>query len=397
MSENAGTPAPDFTEALKILLIEQLMHIEPLEHRQIVELAGKYAPVFGLTSEQMDSVIRYVDSRLVTTMNEGVSLIDQDVDHDEDWYLKREELTWDYWTDYEQHLASEDWHPRVVNTLGDVTEKILGLLKNPNDSGEWDRRGLVIGHVQSGKTANYIGLITKAADAGYKFIIVIAGIHNNLRKQTQQRIDEGFVGRDSTPDRKRKHVGVGILNKNRKFPVSLTNTNKDFTRQIANQLVADLQGFSQPVVVVIKKNVTTLSNLYSWLKEWNTRESSQQIANVPMLMIDDEADNASINTNKPDIDPTRTNREIRRILQLFKKRCYVGYTATPFANIFINPDSADEMLEDDLFPRDFIYCLEAPNNYFGAQRVFIDEEKSQTILRTINDEYSLGTEVIIGR
>ena len=301
------------------------------------------------------------------------------------WYLKREELTWDYWTDYEQYLASEDWHPRVVNTLGDVTEKILGLLKNPNDSGEWDRRGLVIGHVQSGKTANYIGLITKAADAGYKFIIVIAGIHNNLRKQTQQRIDEGFVGRDSTPDRKRKHVGVGILNKNRKFPVSLTNTNQDFTRQIANQLVADLQGFSQPVVVVIKKNVTTLSNIYSWLKEWNTRESSQQIANVPMLMIDDEADNASINTNKPDIDPTRTNREIRRILKLFRKRCYVGYTATPFANIFINPDTENEMLEDDLFPRDFIYCLEAPNNYFGAQRVFIDEEKSQTILRTIND------------
>lgn len=156
-----------------------------------------------------------------------------------------------------------------------VKGKILGLLENPDDSGEWDRRGLVIGHVQSGKTANYIGLITKAADAGYKFIIVIAGIHNNLRKQTQQRIDEGFVGRDSTPDRKRKHVGVGILNKNRKFPVSLTNTNQDFTRQIANQLVADLQGFS--------------------------------------------------------------------------------------------------------------YCLEAPNNYFGAQRVFIDEEKSQTILRTISD------------
>lgn len=261
----------------------------------------------------------------------------------------------------------------------------MELLKNPNDSGEWDRRGLVIGHVQSGKTANYIGLITKAADAGYKFIIVIAGIHNNLRKQTQQRIDEGFVGRDSTPDRKRKHVGVGILNKNRKFPVSLTNTNQDFTRQIANQLVADLQGFSQPVVVVIKKNVTTLSNLFSWLEEMNTRESSQQIADVPMLMIDDEADNASINTNKPDIDPTRTNQEIRRILKLFRKRCYVGYTATPFSSIFINPDTENEMLEDDLFPRDFIYCLEAPNNYFGAQQVFIDEEKSQTILRTIND------------
>lgn len=384
MPDKAAAATPDFTEALKKLLIEQLMNEELIQHEQIVDLAHKYAPAFGLTAEQIDSVIRYVHSRLVTTMDEGVSLINQEVDHDEDWYLKREGLLWDYWSDYEQHMIAEDWHPRVVNTLGDVTGKILGLLKNPNDPGEWDRRGLVIGHVQSGKTANYIGLITKAADAGYKFIIVIAGIHNNLRKQTQQRIDEGFVGRDSTPDSTRKYVGVGRLNKNRKFPVSLTNTYQDFTKQVATGIVADLQGFNQPVVVVIKKNVTTLSNLYSWLKDWNTRESSQQIANVPMLMIDDEADNASINTNKPDIDPTRTNREIRRILQLFKKRCYVGYTATPFANIFINPDSADEML-DDLFPRDFIYCLEAPTNYFGARRVFMDEERSGGILRNIDD------------
>lgn len=388
MPDNAAAATPDFTEALKKLLVEQLMNVEPVQHEQIIDLAHKYAPAFGLAAEQIDSVIRYVHSRLVTTMNEGVSLINQEVDHDEDWYLKREDLPWDYWSDYKQHMIAEDWHPRVVNTLGDVTGKILGLLKNPNDPGEWDRRGLVIGHVQSGKTANYIGLITKAADAGYKFIIVIAGIHNNLRKQTQQRIDEGFVGRDSTPDSMRKYVGVGLLNKNRKFPVSLTNTHQDFTKQVATGIVADLQGFNQPVVVVIKKNVTTLSNLYSWLKDWNTRESSQQIANVPMLMIDDEADNASINTNKPDIDPTRTNREIRRILQLFKKRCYVGYTATPFANIFINPDSADEMLNDDLFPRDFIYCLDAPTNYFGAHRVFIDEEKSGTILRNIDDAES---------
>lgn len=388
MPDNAAAATPDFTEALKKLLVEQLMNVEPLPPEQIVDLAHKYAPAFGLAAEQIDSVIRYVHSRLVTTMNEGVSLINQEVDHDEDWYLKRGDLSWDYWSDYKQHMIAEDWHPRVVNTLGDVTGKILGLLKNPNDPGEWDRRGLVIGHVQSGKTANYIGLITKAADAGYKFIIVIAGIHNNLRKQTQQRIDEGFVGRDSTPDSMRKYVGVGLLNKNRKFPVSLTNTHQDFTKQVATGIVADLQGFNQPVIVVIKKNVTTLSNLYSWLKDWNTRESSQQIANVPMLMIDDEADNASINTNKPDIDPTRTNSEIRRILKLFKKRCYVGYTATPFANIFIDPDSADEMLNDDLFPRDFIYCLDAPTNYFGAYRVFVDEETSRAILRNIDDAES---------
>jgi hypothetical protein len=383
MTENT-LPSADFIEALKELLVKQLLNVEHLKIEQIVALAEQYAPVFSLGKDELDSVISYVQSRLVHTMNEGVSIIDNSTDHDEDWYQKRE-ISFNYWEDYQRQLITEDWPPRVVNTLGDVTHKILGLLKDPADSSEKDRRGLVIGHVQSGKTANYIGLVTKAADAGYKFIIVIAGIHNNLRKQTQQRIDEGFVGRDSTPDTGRKLIGVGILNKNRKFPVSLTNTSQDFTKQIANQLAADLEGFSQPVVVVIKKNVTTLQNLYSWLKELNTRAGAERIANVPMLMIDDEADNASINTNKEDLDPTRTNQEIRKILKLFKKHCYVGYTATPFANIFINPDSEDEMLHDDLFPRDFIYCLDAPTNYFGAQRVFLDEEKSEKILETIGD------------
>lgn len=104
-----------------------------------------------------------------------------------------------------------------------------------------------------------------------------------------------------------------------------------------------------------------------------------------MLMIDDEADNASINTKKEDINPTETNKQIRNVLSLFRKSCYVGYTATPFANIFINPDTEDEMLGHDLFPRDFIYCLDAPTNYFGPQKVFVDDETSENILKTIDD------------
>ncbi len=370
-------------DVIKEQLVKKLINVDGLKAEQIFDEAQKYVLKFDLEKEQLDAIVIYVRSKLLHSMNEGVSLVDNTTDHDENWYQKRT-IAFNYWEDYQQLLLNEEWHPRVVNTLGDVTDKILGLIKDPSDTSGKDRRGLVIGHVQSGKTANYIGLVTKAADAGYKFIIVIAGIHNNLRKQTQQRLDMGFVGRDSTPDSGRTLVGVGQMNRNRKFPISLTNTNQDFTKQIANQLVADLEGFSQPVVVVIKKNVTTLKNLYSWLKEWNTH-GGEQIANIPMLMIDDEADNASINTNKEDIDPTRTNQEIRRILKLFKKHCYVGYTATPYANIFINPDSEDDMLKDDLFPRDFIYCLDAPTNYFGAHWVFLDEEKSEKILETIED------------
>lgn len=364
------------------IIIMSFRNCNSVSPHEIREAATKFAPIFSVSEKDMEPVIRNVESKLVITMSQGISLVDQDADHDDEWYRTRE-IEWNYWKDYELYLTG--WSPRVINTLENVTEKILGLLKDPQEASDWDRRGLVIGHVQSGKTANYIGLVCKAADAGYKFIIVIAGIHNNLRKQTQHRIDEGFVGRSSTPDKKRKAVGVGNLIPNREYPVSLTTTNSDFNSRIASQLGADLSGFSQPVVVVIKKNVRTLKNLYNWLRELNLRDSADQIADIPMLMIDDEADYASINTKKTDIDPTRTNEEIRSILKLFKKSCYVGYTATPFANIFINPDSSAEMLGDDLFPRDFIYCLDVPTNYFGPSKVFLDEEYGDKILCTIND------------
>ncbi|KAA6405800.1 Z1 domain-containing protein [Candidatus Tokpelaia sp.] len=379
----AANEANLVSDTIKELLVKKLMSADNLERDQIIEAAQKSVAPFGLSAEQLDAIVDYVCSRLVHSMKEGVSLIDNTTDHDENWPQKRQRA-FNYWDDYKKLLLKEEWHPRVVNTLGDVTDKILGLLKDPADASEKNRRGLVIGHVQSGKTANYIGLVTKAADAGYKFIIVIAGIHNNLRRQTQQRIDLGFTGRDSTPEARRRLTGVGQMNKNRRFPVSLTNTSQDFTRRIAHQLGAGLQGFSQPVIVVIKKNVKTLQSLFSWLKNGNTF-GGEQITDIPMLMIDDEADNASINTNREDLDPTKTNQEIRRILKLFKKHCYVGYTATPYANIFINPDSENEMLKDDLFPRDFIYCLDAPTDYFGAHRVFLDEEKSGKILETIED------------
>lgn len=365
-------------------IVLALRNTSPLTVADIEQKARMLAPVFGLDDYPIEQIIKSVETKLVTTMSEGISLVDQRAEHDDAWHEKKE-ISWDYWSDYEGHLKSEGWGPRVVNTMGDVTGKILGLLKNPEDAGEWKRRGLVIGHVQSGKTANYIGLISKAADAGYKLIIVIAGIHNNLRTQTQQRVDEGFIGRNSDPNRRGKLIGVGLDHPNRRFPVTLTTTDKDFDKRIANQLGADLQVYKQPVVVVIKKNVSTLKSLYAWLKEWNTRESADKIDNIPMLMIDDEADNASINTKKEDINPTETNKQIRNVLSLFRKSCYVGYTATPFANIFINPDTEDEMLGHDLFPRDFIYCLDAPTNYFGPQKVFVDEVSSPAILRTIDD------------
>ncbi|VIO67305.1 hypothetical protein CI41S_06690 [Bradyrhizobium ivorense] len=182
----------------------------------------------------------------------------------------------------------------------------------------------------------------------------------------------------------RVRTGVGKFHGHVR-PVVLTNILSDFTKQNAQQLQAGLADWSKPVVVVIKKNVSTLRQIHSWLKDFNLQTGESQIADAPMLFIDDEADNASVNTSKPDLDPTRTNGLIREILALFRKSCYVGYTATPFANIFINPEAYDNRTREDLFPRDFIYCLDAPNNYFGAERIFLDESGETQYIRTIDD------------
>jgi hypothetical protein len=352
----------------------------PSRH-EIEAKAAALAPLLGYDGD-LRNIVAVAESTIPSRMNAGVSLVDVDAAHDEEWIHKRE-IRATYADAYGEYLRNEGWKPTGVNTLLNADgSKILGLLQDPESEGAWSRRGLVIGHVQSGKTANYMGVIAKAADAGYRFIIVIAGIHSNLRKQTQQRIDEGFVGRSSDPSN-RVNIGVGI-DRNYPNPVTLTNVNSDFNKQTADKSGAQLNDFKKPVIIVIKKNVKTLEALHTWLRELNAK-GRDRIADVPMLVIDDEADNASINTNKPDINPTATNSWIRRILRLFTKSCYIGYTATPFANIFIDPDAFDKEAYEELFPRDFIYSLDAPTAYFGPDKVFLDDISSERILRHIDD------------
>jgi hypothetical protein len=295
----------------------------------------------------------------------------------------RSEIDWYYWERYKWLLSKNGFSPNVIQSLDMVSNKIIDHLENPEKDGSWARKGLVVGHVQSGKTANYTGVITKAADSGYKVIIVLAGLIRPLRDQTQIRIDEGFIGLDSSKQLdvsslKEKRIGVGFKDYSR-TPISLTTSTQDFKNKIANQLGAQIKHFNEPVVLVIKKNVSILKNLINWLKSNNL-----ELNNVPMLLIDDEADHASINTRKEDEDPTTTNKRIRELLSLFDKNSYLGYTATPFANIFIDPESENEMLNDDLFPRDFIISLDAPSNYMGARRIF-DDDSNLDILREIDD------------
>lgn len=296
-----------------------------------------------------------------------------------------------YWTRYRKLLIQQGLPKDVVISLDTVTDTILSRLGNPNLLQQWDRRGMVVGHVQSGKTANYNGLICKAADAGYRLIVVIAGIHNNLRNQTQGRIDEGFIGRDTGRQQGKSSVGKNIIGVGQfdpsRTPVSLTNTLSDFNIGTASTNTSEIDSYKVPVVLVIKKNHRTLKNLLGWLKD-NSARGDNEMIDQPMLLIDDEADNASINTKYGKKLVTTINGQIRDLLGMFHRSCYVGYTATPFANIFIDPDQDDEMFAEDLFPRDFIIGLDAPTNYFGGSKVFIEglpEEGDPVWLRQITD------------
>jgi len=294
-----------------------------------------------------------------------------------------------FWRRYQNYLAEDKKiAPKVISRLDELTDNILDRLADPDAHDEFDKRGLVVGHVQSGKTSNYIGLITKAADAGYKLVVVLAGIHSSLRSQTQLRIDEGFLGYDTETNRSfnesNNRIGVGRIDPN--VPVqSLTSSaiNGDFKKSL-KEVGMYLDG-PLPTVVVIKKNNSVLKNLIEWLSHKVGKEINGEriVDNLPLLLIDDEADNASINISKSSI--SSINASIRALLELFRKSAYVGYTATPYANVFIPVPKKDEKIKkgikiivgnkdypvgEDLFPRDFIVNIPPPSNYIGPEKFF---------------------------
>lgn len=312
---------------------------------------------------------------------EATMLVDDDV---KPWLPdKKAEINFELWERYRIYMNQKD-ASFPIETLDDLTDKILDKCVNPKTLGRWDRRGMVVGNVQSGKTANYTGLINKATDAGYKLVIVIAGIHNSLRKQTQERIDDGFVGRKSSERINKKReikTGVGFIHADTEiYSYTSSDEKGDFKRTIATNLNVPIGGKS-PTVLVIKKNKSILENLILWLYQFTKEDDKgeRKIFNVPLLLIDDEADNASVNSGT-ELDVRTINKLIRTLLNLFNQNTFIGYTATPYANIFI-PASWSEELEtmvkdirlkvgEDLFPRDFIVNIPPPSNYVGATQVF---------------------------
>ena len=324
----------------------------------------------------------------------GITASMEDNDDHEPWFntttndgLNRD-IEWHYWKYYVEYLKQKK-NPipeKVLVELDNVTSQVLSKLEDPDREGAWDRRGLVMGSVQSGKTGNYTGLIAKAIDSGYKFIVILTGTHNSLRSQTQIRVNEELLGynmekiQDISAGASGFKVGVSkrfSLHRGWKEIQTLTTSSEkgDFKKKQATSANPIL---TRPHVLIIKKNTSILKNLNEWLGVYASADGGK-IKDIPLLIIDDECDQASVNTKKTKTDsntnevindPTKTNEKIRSLLNLFNKSAYVGYTATPYANIFIHSEKQHKNLGRDLFPRNFIFSLTRPSNYIGPEEFF---------------------------
>lgn len=367
--------------ALKIVL--GLFTPGAVEYDEIVTNCDLVLAMLAAKGDELpdrDLLIKEVESRVIIWQERSTSLEDR-TGH-EDWLPgSRETIDWRFWDRYRRYLEQvELLPPAVISRTDDSTDRVLSRLESPSRPGEWDRRGLVVGQVQSGKTGHYTALACKAADAGYKLIVVLAGMHNSLRSQTQLRLDEGLLGFDSQYQfrydaQTQSRIGVGGMPGAEPLKVgSLTTSHEkgDFSKVRAKSLALPIN--DMPVLLVVKKHGSILNNLIKWVTQLHgtpvTAGSEELVVrDIPLLVIDDEADNASVNTKQSGQDPAVINKRIRELLKAFDKSAYVGYTATPFANIF-SSTVEDEKHGLDLFPRHFIESLKPPSNYFGPVRVF---------------------------
>ncbi len=306
---------------------------------------------------------------------------------------RRSRMPKDYINRYITYLRSEGRSENVISELSRSSEGILSKLGDPQSTTGFYTQGLVVGSVQSGKTGNFNGVINRAVDAGYNLIIILSGIMEDLRSQTQLRLELDVIGEgvvNILTDQQDKK-GVGKVNRfgvqgNSDVPqvFSITSHKSDFKRQLLDASFS----LNHKNLLVCKKNTGVLKNLLIWLSDYLTENSDQH--NIPLLIIDDEADNASLNNlgHKGREYASTINGHIRAILALFSRKTYLGYTATPFANVLqdrneeaegqwvINYKRNGEIVTrsfnqvNNLFPNDFIELLSPPSNYIGARQIF---------------------------
>jgi hypothetical protein len=344
-----------------------------------------------IDDEQLVKISRTLSMQFSMDLSEvGITLANPGVQRG---WLKsiddEDRLQFNYYNAFKEFLTSQGRPIKVINENERIIDDILDLSGDPLTDGRWSRRGLVMGNVQSGKTQNYTALVNKAADLGYKTIIILGGHQKMLRKQTQQRIDEGLIGKDNLFGTGRK-LGVGEFRDLSAYGTHEGTGERDFNTGTARVFNFNLRGTISPIVFVVKKNVTILKKLNEWILQKHDLAPERGIRlDLPLLLIDDEADYASPNSKQASDDVTATNEVIRNLLDLFKKNTYVGYTATPFANIFIDPENDDEMGSQNLFPKDFMIKVPVPENYCGQDFFYSDnyiDEGIMSPLRPLSEE-----------
>ena len=235
----------------------------------------------------IDVLVRELEANLNVVVGDASTLTDESSDHLAWLAARRASIEWRFTRRYQRFLKEKKgWALPTLQRSDDLTDRILELIEDPKRPGAWDRRGMVVGEVQSGKTSNYIELICKAADAGYKFIVVLTGTTNSLRAQTQLRFDEGFLGWDTrlnlALDSTNKRVGVGTLVGEpllRAIPSTNAEERGDFNLKVANQFNVRLGG--DPVIMVVKKNGSVLRNLTRWARSLGATGTSDSILGIP--------------------------------------------------------------------------------------------------------------------
>ncbi|MCF2501361.1 Z1 domain-containing protein [Dyadobacter chenhuakuii] len=323
---------------------------------------------------------------------------------------RKEELATDYIDRYLRFLSLKKGRSeRVVNELASSSEKILSKLGDPKSNTPFYTKGLVVGSVQSGKTGNFNAVINRSIDAGYSLIVILSGIMEDLRSQTQLRISEEVIGEGT--DISKGNIGdIGVA-QIRKFGergdqsvaqvFSITSYKSDFKRT-----VKDIDfSLNKKNILVCKKNTGVLKNLLIWLSDsLNEREKHD----IPLLIVDDEADNASLNNlgKKGAEYASAINGQIRALLEMFTKKSYLGYTATPFANVLQDRHKASDTklaiaykvngvstrrdfdMVPTIFPENFIELLNPPSNYIGAKQIFetvLDESVKIPMVEVVRD------------
>ena len=357
----------------------------------------------------------------ITVKSSSSAIIESKNDHI-DWYDNNKDRP--HWETYRDYLKNDkQFPPDAVSALDKITDMMMSKIEDQNRKGSWDSRGLIVGSVQSGKTSNFIGFLNKAIDAGYKKIIILSGLNKNLRQQTQLRIDEGLLNYDTAFSKNGVRDFKGPLARRRMMlnlkPIhSATNSkiNGDFKFTAAEHFMNIHT--DEPTVFVVKKNKSILESVIKYFlnapsvhgvsvnsKPFKIKGAQGDygsfIKDKPILVIDDEVDNGSVDTGEqpldekgefdPEYDPKTINSRIRQILNIFEKKVYIGYTATPFANIFIHHDKKTKEEGLDLFPKDYIIDLPIPSNHKGLERIFDIEKVDGDIVedREIEDNYFL--------